>query len=757
MPVARSLHLIALLLLALLLPGTPIAAPLPVAEGWEYRWGDSPFGDDGAPDWVQQDAPGEWQSIGFPSNPPDRNGQEHVWYRVTLPSGDFQEPVLYIFSVDIIFQVYLGGDKIYQYGTFDNHGRGSFEGWPWHAIPLPNDYNSEPIYFRVFSDYTDIGLWGEVAIMDYTNLVLFILKNSLEALIVAGFSALIAMLALIFSLLQTEKKTLACIALFAMSAGLMLVAESQASLLITYQPLLWDYLAAGSYYMLPVALALMLEHWLSEHRPWLINVIWKLHLAYLVGAIGLSLSGLIDLSSTFPVFDALFLITVTCMGTVAVRRFRHLLREQRVLLMTYGVFCALLVAEMAVAHSVLPWGRVPVSWGILIFLFAVVVISLWHYARTQKALTQLAISLEQKVAERTERAESLARREQARVRLLTFENEKNRVLSDMITQLQDCLNLGQAYAVLTGSLPVLCSPLRGALYRRTPNDAYQRLSQWGGDGEHSAMPRQLDTREGLPRPSQLPRVSSETAGSAWQRMKPDLLCFWINLESASEGQVTDSVLLLESEGLFDAANSEYGVARLFAVLNQAIQRISITLSSISLREELQKFSYEDALTGLKNRRYFDQLFEHQCAVAQRGRTPLSLLVIDIDHFKTFNDTHGHEAGDQALQSVASVLLNQFRESDIVCRFGGEEFVVILPGALTDDGRERAQSLCDAVATVDVVFEGRNLGTVTVSVGVASWPEAGGEPRQLLSLADQALYQAKEEGRNRVWIHGGQAA
>ncbi|MCK2148167.1 GGDEF domain-containing protein [Marinobacter alexandrii] len=757
MPVVRSVHLITLLLLALMLAGTATAASLPVAEGWEYRWGDSPFDADGTPDWVQQDAPGEWQSIDFPSNPPDRDGQEHVWYRVTPPSGDFQEPVLYIFSVDIIFQVYLGGDKIYQYGAFDSEGRGSFEGWPWHAIPLPEDYQGKPIYFRVFSDYTDIGLWGEVAIMDYTDLVLFILRNSLEALIVAGFAALIATLTLIFSLLQTEKKTFACISLFAMSAGLMLVAESQASLLITHQPLLWDYLAAGSYYMLPVALALMLEHWLSDHRPWLINWIWKLHLVYLVGAIGLSLSGLIDLSSTFPVFDALFLITVMSMVTVAVRRFRHLLLEHRVLLVTFGVFCALLVAEMAVAHGVLPWGRIPVSWGILVFLIAVVVIALWHYARTQKALTQLAFSLEQKVAERTARAESLTRREQARVRLLTFENEKNRVLGDIITQLQDCLNLGQAYAVLTGSLPDLCSPLRGALYRRTPNETYQRLSQWGVEGEHPAMPRQLYSSEGLPRPSQLPPASSEATGSDRQRTKPDLLCFWINLESASDGQVTESLLLLESEGLFDAANSEYGVARLFAVLNQAIQRIGITLSSISLREELQKFSYEDSLTGLKNRRYFDQLFQHQCAVAQRGRTPLSLLVIDIDHFKTFNDTHGHEAGDQALQSVASVLLNQFRESDIVCRFGGEEFVVILPGALTGDGRERAQSLCDAVASVDVVFEGQNLGAVTVSVGVASWPEADGEPRQLLSLADQALYQAKEEGRNRVWIHGGQAA
>jgi len=411
---------------------------------------------------------------------------------------------------------------------------------------------------------------------------------------------------------------------------------------------------------------------------------------------------------------------------------------------------------MAVAHGFLPWGRVPVSWGILAFLVAVVVIALWHYARTQKALAKLALSLEQKVAERTERAESLARREQARVRMLTFENQKNRVLGDLITQLQDCLTLNQAYGALVSALPALCGPLRGGLYRRSPGETYDRVVQWGIEGENPALPVQLDITAGLPEPTELPPASAKI-----QRSIRDVggaqLCFWLNVESASEGLVTDGVVLLESDGLFDSAESEYGVARLFAVLNQAIQRIGITLSSISLREELQKFSYEDALTGLKNRRYFDQLFQHQCAVAHRGQLPLSLLVVDIDHFKLFNDTYGHETGDLALQKVASVLQKQFRESDIVCRFGGEEFVVILPGALTSDARERAQSLCNAVAEAPVVAEGRNLGAVTVSVGVASWPDSGGEPGQLLSHADQALYQAKEDGRNRVEIYGSQAA
>lgn len=751
MHVLRPVHLIIALLLALILPGTALAVSQPVADGWEYRWGDSTFNAAGVPQWTQEDDAGQWQRIGFPSNPPDRNGREHVWYRVTLPAGDWQEPVLYVFSVDIIVQVYLDGEKIYQYGTFDAQGRGSFEGWPWHAIPLPDGYQNSPIYFRVFSDYTDIGLWGEVSIMDHADLVLFILQGSLKALAIAGFSALIALLSLVFALLQAQKKTFFSIAMFAFSASVMLVAESQASLLITYRPLVWDYLAAGSYYMLPVALALLLKQWLADQKPRVIDLIWKLHLGYLVGAIGLALAGAVDLSSTFPVFDVLFLMSLAAIVAAVASRFRRLLREQQVLLLACGTFCGLLIADMAVAHGILPWSRVPVSWGILIFSLAVVGISLRHYVHTQSALKRLAISLEEKVAERTARAESLALREQARVRMLTFENEKSRVLGDIIANLQDCFSLDQAFVVLARVAPDLCSPLPGVLYRRGSGLYYERVADWGRRGDQDSLPRRLPAK-GLPRPTESlghPGAGASTAISP--------LCFWLNVELAREGLVTEAVLLLERQGLFAVEESEYGSARLFAGLDQAIQRIGIALSGIALREELQKFSYEDALTGLKNRRYFDQLFEHECAVAQRSNLPLSLLVIDIDHFKKFNDTHGHEAGDRALQSVALVLQRQFRESDVVCRYGGEEFVVIMPGALTSDATERAQQLCEAVGAASVLYQGKDLGQVTVSVGVACWPDTGDAPDQLVGLADQALYQAKEDGRNRVGISSNRAA
>ncbi|MDR9424873.1 MAG: diguanylate cyclase [Marinobacter sp.] len=737
------------LLLVLTAPSLAHSASQTVTEGWEYRWGDSPFSEEGVPEWAVKDEPDQWHSIDFPSNPPGRAGRENVWFRVTLPSGEWQDPVLYIFSVDLIVQVWMDGEKIYQYGDFDAQGRGRFEGWPWHEIELPEDYDDKPVYFRIFSDYTDIGLWGEVSIMDHPDLVLYILRNSLEALVIAAFATLIALLAIIFSLLQAERKTFASISLFTLSSALMLVSESQASLLVAYKPLMWDYLAAGSYYMLPVAMALLLEQWLSDHRPWAIRLIWKTHLVYLVGALLGALAGVFDLSSTFPPFDGLFLVSLVVIFAVVVRRIRRMLPEQQVLLLAFGVFCALLIVDMAVAHGVLPWGRVPVSWGMLLFSLTVVLISLWHYAGTQEALKRLNTSLEERVAERTARAEALALREQGRVRLLTFENEKSRILGNVIAQLQDCLDLNQAFALLARDLPALCSPLSGGFYQRGSDECFDRLAVWGFR-QSGPLPAVLDARKGLPEPSKLPeleqtrdgRILNEDAGST-------TLCFWVNVESASTGIVTEGILLLDAEDMFGEADSEYSTARLFSALEQSVQRIGITLSSIALREELQIFSYQDALTGLKNRRYFDQLFGHESAGAQRNDLPLSLLIVDIDHFKLFNDTHGHEAGDRALQTVADILQGQFRDSDIVCRYGGEEFVVVMPGATREAARDKAGQLCEAVREKPIVHQGRDLGGLTVSVGVANWPDHVEKPDQILSVADRALYRAKTAGRNRV--------
>ncbi len=121
---------------------------------------------------------------------------------------------------------------------------------------------------------------------------------------------------------------------------------------------------------------------------------------------------------------------------------------------------------------------------------------------------------------------------------------------------------------------------------------------------------------------------------------------------------------------------------------------------------MQRFSYEDSLTGLKNRRYFDELFRHEREVSARSDRPLCLLIFDIDHFKLFNDCHGHEAGDQALRMVGDVLATCFRGSDTVCRYGGEEFSVLMPGgASLDEARQRAEQLRAAISAEPVEHRG----------------------------------------------------
>lgn len=732
-----------------LVPVASMAAPQPLTEGWEYRWGDIPFTAEGTPDWSLAQQPEQWHAIDFPSNPPGRNGQDQVWYRVTLPAGDWQDPVLYILSIDLIVQVWLDGENIYQYGTFDKDGRGKFEGWPWHKITLPEGYENKTLYFRVFSDYTDIGLWGEVSLMDHSELILHILNNSLEALLVAGFSLLVALLALILSLLQSGRKTFTSIALFSLASSVMLLSESSASQLIVPDALMWDYLAAGSYFLLPVGLWLMLDQWLGGTRPpRAISVIWKLHLVYMLGALGLALTGVIGLSFTFPPFDALLLLSLFLMGLITVPRIRLMTKEQQVLVLACGVFSALLVADMAVAHGFMQWVQVPVGLGLLVFILAVVIISLRHYGMTQRALQELTVTLEQQVAERTEKTERLLQREKARAKVLAFENEKSREFAEVVAELQACANLDQAFQVLTEAMPRLCSPIKGMIYRRMACGGYERLALWGYGSALPDLHPVIETLEHMPPPVRLLAGSVEEAEAACRNCQ-GLVCFSINVEFMNHGTAPESLLLLDAEGISNSGHTEGGAARLMSSINLVVERIGVTLSGLSLKEDLHRFSYEDALTGLKNRRYFDQLFEHEASVALRKELPLSLLLVDIDHFKQFNDTHGHEAGDAALKAFAAILESRFRGSDVVCRYGGEEFVVILPASDIVGARERAEQLREAVRKETVVFEDKDLGFLTISIGVASWPGSTKKPEKLLKLADEMLYKAKAGGRNRV--------
>lgn len=163
----------------------------------------------------------------------------------------------------------------------------------------------------------------------------------------------------------------------------------------------------------------------------------------------------------------------------------------------------------------------------------------------------------------------------------------------------------------------------------------------------------------------------------------------------------------------------------------------------------------DELTGLPNRRVFDQELRRRRAQWEQQGIPLTLIMLDIDHFKRFNDYHGHQTGDVVLREVAAVLERVARDLDVVCRYGGEEFGVILPGTTLEHGTVTAERMRRAVAENSVLINDSEL-RVTISAGVAQ--ASGGEPvNELVNRADKALYTAKNSGRNATGVHDGESA
>ncbi|WP_316348891.1 diguanylate cyclase [Desulfuromonas acetoxidans] len=188
-------------------------------------------------------------------------------------------------------------------------------------------------------------------------------------------------------------------------------------------------------------------------------------------------------------------------------------------------------------------------------------------------------------------------------------------------------------------------------------------------------------------------------------------------------------------------------------LHQLSQTANHMLDRIeSLNKELQLASMTDSLTGVGNRRQFDEHLQHEWLIARRNGTVVSLLMIDIDHFKLYNDTYGHQDGDQCLQSVAEVISNQVkREADLVARYGGEEFAVILPDVPLIGAQKVAERIRLAINDLGIPnVDALKTPWITVSIGYASMsPQSGQDCEELIRFADQALYRAKRAGRNCI--------
>ncbi len=206
-----------------------------------------------------------------------------------------------------------------------------------------------------------------------------------------------------------------------------------------------------------------------------------------------------------------------------------------------------------------------------------------------------------------------------------------------------------------------------------------------------------------------------------------------------------------------AAGESMGVMTLSGPIEQIDRRcaerftnqIGLALATQRLQDSLRSLAVRDALTGVFNRRYLEETLLRELLRGERAHRQVGIIVADVDHFKTFNDTWGHAGGDAVLRQLARVMQRVFRESDVICRYGGEEFVIVVPDTTLDALHAAADRFREEVRRMNIQFEGRLLDEVTISAGIALSPDHGTTVEALFAQADRALYAAKRDGRNRV--------
>ena len=175
----------------------------------------------------------------------------------------------------------------------------------------------------------------------------------------------------------------------------------------------------------------------------------------------------------------------------------------------------------------------------------------------------------------------------------------------------------------------------------------------------------------------------------------------------------------------------------------------MALANVRLRENLRYQSIRDPLTGLYNRRYLDDFLFKQIHQAERSKSSIAILMLDLDHFKKINDTYGHDAGDAVLKELGKILQNDIRLGDIAARYGGEEFIIMFYNADVEVALRRAESIRQDVTMLHIKYGAQDVGPITISIGVSTYPTDGKSPEELIEAVDKALYYVKKNGRNKV--------
>ena len=328
-------------------------------------------------------------------------------------------------------------------------------------------------------------------------------------------------------------------------------------------------------------------------------------------------------------------------------------------------------------------------------------------------------------------------------------NSTAALLNDMSETLQTCQTSEEAFAAINHFVPKFFPHDAGALYlQRNSKNLLSSVTTWG-DAPPSEELFPPDDCWAV-RSGRLHWVDDPASALLCKHMTaPDLramgyLCVPLMAQGESRGILH---IRFRSCATPRREAEELAVKQRLAVAIS--ENLALSLANLKLRETLQNQAIRDPLTGLYNRRYLEETMEREIHRSRRLKAPMGMVMMDLDHFKAFNDAFGHGAGDALLTALAHAITTGIRLEDIACRYGGEEFLLVLPGASLATTRERAENVRQAVKALQVKYQGRFLKSTTISLGVAIFPDHGHTAEEVISAADAALYRAKQAGRDRV--------
>jgi diguanylate cyclase (GGDEF)-like protein/PAS domain S-box-containing protein len=352
--------------------------------------------------------------------------------------------------------------------------------------------------------------------------------------------------------------------------------------------------------------------------------------------------------------------------------------------------------------------------------------------------------LTQEMRDREHAQAELNQQNASMVAELTNRSGRAILLGRMGKLLQSSNNMEEAVSVVLGLSPQIFPAFRGALFLLNDSRTVLEVAgSWANCDLSATESLEANSCWAL-RTAQrhFVEVGDKTAPCAHARTtKSSYLCIPIMAQGGALG-VLHLQSMTTAPGAFESEP---------LLMSTLAEQVGVSISNLRLQEALRQQSTRDALTGLFNRRHLEESLEREIRRAARSDQPVAVVMFDLDHFKIFNDTFGHEAGDSVLREIGAFLSRNVRAEDIPCRFGAEEFVLILPGTTLEGARSRAERLRGKATELTVLHQGKSVGSITISVGVAAFPVHGLSLKEVIASADGALYKAKKEGRNRVVV------